>query len=112
MTQHQIVPQKQFESLEAFIEGIGNYWAHFYRENTFGESRRSTPTFRRFQEQYPQMERELTDAVTEARNKPIRTKSDLPLKQLFESYPLMSQFVYSDDPEVMAYSNPEMYLIR
>ena len=90
---------------------MGNYWAHFYEGNTFGESKRNTPHFRRFQEQNPEMEKELTDAVTEARNKPIRSLGDLPLEQLFKSYPLMSQLVYADDSGVMQYSDQSMYLI-
>lgn len=111
MTQHQIVQQVQFETLEAFTKGQNNYYAHFLRDNPFGESRRIKPHFLRFQEQNPEMERELTDAVTEARNKSIRKEEDLPLEQLFESYPLMSQLVYAEDPDVKEYSHPEMYLI-
>ncbi len=109
MEQGKIVLQVQFSSLEAFVAGMNNYCAHFYRGNTWAETRRSRPHFIRFKEQNPEMERDLTDKVT-AVMAATRKKEDLPLELLFESYGIMSHLVYADDSGVITYSHPEMYL--
>ena len=56
MPQPQIVEQVEFRTLEDFAAGMNNYYAHFYRNNPFGESRRSKPHFIRFKSQNPEME--------------------------------------------------------
>ncbi len=106
----QIVPQKQFDTLEAFVEGMNNYWAHFFSGNEWAETKRNKPHFIRFKEQNPKMEQELTDKITPIANS-TRRKENMPLDLLWESYRIMSQLVYPDDPGVMAYSDPSMYLI-
>ncbi|MBI2176446.1 hypothetical protein HYU40_03835 [Candidatus Woesearchaeota archaeon] len=107
MVQPTIAPQKQFASLDDFIKGQNNYYAHFL-EGNWGQTRRNHPHFRRFQGLYPEMERKLRSEVTAARNQPGQ---QMPYTQLFESYKLMSQLVFADDPGVMQYSHPDMYLI-
>lgn len=110
MPQQQIVSQVQFETLEAFVEGMNNYPAHFYRDNPWAEIRRNKPHFLRFQEQNAIMEKDLSDKVTPVMST-TRRKEDLPLAELWESYKIMSQLVYAEDPDVKEYSHPEMYLI-
>jgi len=107
MNQPRIVQQKQFESLEAFIKGQSNYWAHFYKGNKWAETRRNLAHFGRFQKAYPELEEKTTRATCEARSQPTR----LPYELLFETYPLMSQFVFADDEWVSTYRKPDEYLI-
>ena len=109
MEQGKIVLQVQFSSLEAFVAGMNNYCAHFYRGNTWAETRRSRPHFIRFKEQNPEMERDLTDKVTAVMTT-TRKMEDSLLQQLWDSYNIMSQLVYADDPGVRRYSHSEMYL--
>lgn len=106
----QIVPQKQFGTLDLFIEGMNNYWAHFFRGNEWAETRRKRPHFLRFQEQNPEMEHELTDKITKIANT-TRRREYMPLETLWESYNLMSQLVYAEDAGVMGYSDPSTYLL-
>ena len=56
------------------------------------------------------MEQELSDKVTSIAST-TRRKEDMPLEGLWESYGIMSQLVYADDPGVMEYSEPSMYLL-
>lgn len=107
MTEPKIVPQKQFESLEDFTDGQNNYYAHFLKGDSWGETRRERPHFQRFQNLHPELEGEVTRATGEARSKSGR----LPYERLFEAYKIMSQLVYADDKGLMAYSNPDEYLI-
>jgi len=107
MTEPKPVPQKEFNSLDEFIRGQNNYYAHFLAGNPWGETRRRRPHFLKFQQQYPGLEEEVTRLTVEAR----RTNSPLPFEKLFETYPMMSQFVFDDDPGVRAYSSPMEYLL-
>ena len=107
MDQPEIVEQRQFASLEEFIEGQNNYYARFLEGNPWGESRRRHPYFQRFQELYPTLEQEVTRKTIEAR----ATRSRLPYEKLFETYKLMSVLVYAEDDGVKRYSNPDLYLI-
>src|SRR3989338_10970113 len=111
MPQPQIAPQKQFDTLEAFVQGMNNYWAHFFRGNEWAETRRNKPHFIRFQAQNPEMEQELTDIITPIASTTRKIK-EMPLEtleRLWESYRIMSQLVYANDPGIMEYSEPSMY---
>jgi len=116
MPQPQIVPQKQFETLEDFANGMNNYPYHFSLDPYIGRTRRNTPHFQRFQEQNQEMEGEMISIVT--RTLQTRTRlnrfenlSGEELEKLWGSYKKMSQLVYADDPGVMEYSEPSVYLL-
>ena len=104
-----IVQQIQFATLEDFIKGQNNYYAHFWTGNSWAESRRIRPHFRSFQESHPEMEADLTKKVTEAcTSEPPKR---IPYEELFESYKLMSEFVFDDNPAVLKYIDPARYLV-
>lgn len=107
MNKLNIVPQKQFETLDAFIKGQNNYYAHFLKDNPWGEIRRDRPHFRRFQDSHSGMEEEATRATCESRSSSTR----LPYEILFETYKIMSQLVFASDEGVMTYSKPDEYLL-
>tara|TARA_Y100000294_G_scaffold177180_1_gene201743 strand:+ start:226 stop:552 length:327 start_codon:yes stop_codon:yes gene_type:complete len=107
MNQPRIMQQKQFESLEQFIDEQNNYYAHFLKGNDWGETRRNRPHFRRFQKAHPELEREVTRKTCEARFKSER----LPYEQLYRTYEIMSQLVHVDDEGVGIYSKPDEYLL-
>lgn len=109
LSKPKIVPQKEFESLEDFIEGQKNYWGHFLKGNEWGETRRSRSCFKRFQKLYSELEEKTTTATVQART--AEPPKKLPYKLLFETYELMSKLVFADDEGVKKYSKPNWYLI-
>ncbi len=101
-----IVKQVEFSSVEDFTLNSANYWTHFSSNYPAGLAHRIRPHFLRFQNTYPEMERKLTletgDALeiqmkTGDRNGVLSFPKELQTK-LWDSYKLMSQFVYIDDP--------------
>jgi hypothetical protein len=108
----QIVPQKQFETIDDFINGSNNYYALFLDDCDWGlEHRETYGCFRRFQAAYPEMERQVTRATVQAvRAGPLQK---LPWERLWETYKLMSQFVFADDKYATHDGQPHReYLIR
>jgi len=105
--QSRIVPQKKFESLDDFKKGQNNYYAYFLEGNGWGEARRILPCFKRFQDLYSELEKEVTKATCEA----VSNSTELPLELLYDSYNIMSQLVFTDDDDVMEYTKPDEYLI-
>ena len=112
MAEHQIAPQKEYTTLEDFTRGQNNFFLHFLDDWPVGnDTYRSKPHFKRFQEQNPEMERDVTRATIQAvRAKP---RQELPNEQLWEAYKIMSKLVFVDDPDIMRDGQPDsMFLWR
>ena len=106
MANHQVAPIREYKTLEDFIRRQNNFYVHFLDDRRLGnEVYRSTAHFKRFQEQHPEMEREVTKATVQAaRAKPIQK---LPYEQLWEAYKIMSKLVFLDDEYVMRDGQPD-----
>jgi len=113
MKTQQIAPQKEFKSLEEFIKNSNNFYIHFIDYFWMvSECYRKRPAFIRFQEKYPDIEKDLT-LKTGSAYKIKKSLGDLPWEQLFDAYKKMSPLVYLDDEYVT--SHPDyihLYLTR
>nr|MBI4156750.1 hypothetical protein [Candidatus Woesearchaeota archaeon] len=109
MAKHQIAPQKEYKTLEDFIRGQNNFYAHFLDDCQWGQVYRKTPHFKRFQEAHPEMEREVTGATVRAVRAEPRQK--LPYGQLWETYKIMSKLVFVDDKYVMQDDKPDNWFL-
>lgn len=111
-----IVSQKVFSSLDEFAAGQQNYYAHFLKGNSWGETKRKMPHFQRFQRLKPGLEKEATALTLEAHFKSVKTGCNilkiLPYEVLFKTYRIMSYMVFSHDETAARYSVPEELLIR
>ncbi|MEK6927873.1 MAG: hypothetical protein AABX11_05565 [Nanoarchaeota archaeon] len=90
----EIVPQKVYSTLEKFIENQNNFYLHFCSDCFTGkEVYRTKAHFRRFREQYSQMERRLTRKVS------VRSlgETNFPNQELWEASKLMAKLVYVGD---------------
>ena len=97
-----IVKQRDFDTLEEFIEEQNNFTTHFYQSNPVTvEAYRKAPHFLRFQALYPDFERELSIKYTGC----VNTRQEKPWEDLFKAYKLMSALVLSSDPYV--FNGPE-----
>lgn len=103
MNEPQIAEQIEFESLDAFINGRNNFHFHFLDCWLSNTCYRIRPHFKRFQEQYPEIEESVTRLTGEA----DKENSVLPHEQLWEAYKLMSKLVFLEDPYVMLKDNPD-----
>jgi hypothetical protein len=101
MANQRIVPQVEYETLEEFVEGSDNFYLFFGSGFCSEGAYRTRNAFKRFQEAYPELERELALQVNS--NSP----PELPWQKLFEAYKLMSQLVHEDDPHVMIDGKPD-----
>lgn len=104
------VPQKQFKSLEEFIKNQNNFWAHFLKGNPFGEIRRERQHFILFQAKNPELEKLLSERVTQERSKRTNLSAKT-FELLFIAYKEMSDLVFDNDAHALRYSYPELYLI-
>jgi hypothetical protein len=110
MAEHQVAPQIEFETLDDFIEGQNNYYAHFLDDCHLGQLYRTKKVhFKRFQEAHPEMEREVTGATVRAVRAEPRQR--LPYEQLWETYKIMSKLVFVDDKHVMRDGQPDKYFL-
>lgn len=111
MAEHQIVTQKEYATLEDFVRGQNNFYAHFLDDCEWGQLYRKSAHFKRFQKAHPDMETETTRATVSAIR--VKPRQKLPYEQLFEAYKLMSHLVFVDDEYVMHYGQPDKcFLIR
>lgn len=102
-----IAPQKRFDTLDAFVKGQNNFYAHFTVGTLFAESKRVKSHFQRFKMMYPEMEMELSLKVCgPARECPLEVQ-----EKLFRAYQLMSQLVFECDKGVQRYTHKDHYLI-
>lgn len=101
-----IVAQRKFSTLDAFVKEQNNFYAHFLKGNRFGEIRRESPHFKRFQMIYPKFEEEVTREVCDADAK----NREPPVELLHKAYTLMSQLVFETDEGVRGYSTKDHYL--
>ena len=105
-----IVPQTQFENVDGFMKRQNNYYIYFLNDCFMGEVYRGRSHFLRFQEAYPEMERELTSEISKARRGAGLNNLHLESKmKLWESYKFMSQFVYIDDPNTIREDGPDKW---
>ena len=112
------VEQRQFASLDEFIEGQNNFYYHFLdgaAEMT--EMKLERPVYQRFQAQYPEFCGELRRKATlnwqNYRSQKVKVGSVydyLPMEDLFKAYQLMSELVDRNDPYVMDVQPPDFYL--
>ena len=109
MAEHQVAPIREYETLEDFIRGQNNYYAHFLDDCKWGQLYRERPYFKRFQEAHPEMEREVTGATVRAVRAEPRQK--LPYEQLWETYKIMSKLVFVDDKYVMRDGQPDAWFL-
>jgi len=100
MTTQQIAPQKEFKSLEEFIQHSNNFYCHFIDYTPMSNTcYRTREAFIRFQEKYPDFEKDLT-AKTVLSFQTKRSLKELPWEELFDAYKKMSQLVYLEDEDV------------
>ncbi len=87
-----VIPQKQFDTLDEFIDGCNNYAMLF---QIGGEDyRETTPAYDRFKEQNLEFDSKLKQRMNEINI----DNPKIPWDKLWDSYKLMSQLVYEDDP--------------
>jgi len=112
MAEHEVVSQMEFATLDDFIKGSNNYYTHFLGDAAWGK--RFTPHFKRFQEAYPEMEREVTAATDRAYNlwvEDSKERAKLPYEQLWETYKIMSKLVFVDDKYIMRDGKPDSWFL-
>jgi len=112
MVEHQIAPQKEYKTLEDFIREQNNFYLYFLDDCFIGnEVYRAQLPFKRFQEQNPEMERDVTKATVQSKRS--KQRQELPYEKLWEAYKIMSKLVYVDDEHVMHDGQPDSwYLCR
>lgn len=103
-----IVAQRKFATLDAFVKGQNNFYAHFLAGNAFGDIRRRRAHFQRFQMMYPKLEEEVTREVCKANTMNKEPSNEL----LYKAYNLMSQLVFEGDKGVQRYTYKDHYLTR
>jgi len=68
MEELEIVPQIEFSRLEEFVNGQNNFFIFFLNDCFSGRDfYRQKAVFKRFQETYPEMEKELTELTTKSK---------------------------------------------
>ena len=83
------VPQVRFNTLREFRRGSNNFYCHFLKHAT---RIRADPYYQEFMEKYPDLEKELTEVVTNNSG----TFDNLPWERLWEAYNLMAELVKAD----------------
>lgn len=87
-----MVKQSKINSLKDFVEKQNNFYAYFLKGNDWGEIRREKEHFKKFQENYPELENEVTEKTLQAFKTGL-SKSEYPLEKLMEAYNIMVDFV-------------------
>ena len=75
MAGQKTVSQIEFEILDDFARCQNNFYARFLDDCAFGKAYRGRECFKRFQEAYPELEREITIATVRA----VRSVPEQPL---------------------------------
>ncbi len=80
-----------------------NNFFTFFEDVGFGrELKRAQPYFRRFAEEHPELERELTDKITNRDSSKFTADSLAPFeKDLYQAYLIMRQYI-EDDTELFS----------
>jgi hypothetical protein len=92
------VGQKKFATLEAFVEGLGNFQAHF-QEGNEGDLRRALPHFQRFLEKHKDLAKDLIGKID--------PKGKIPYDKLYKAYKHMSDLVYEGDQGLTEYKGQQ-----
>jgi hypothetical protein len=113
-----IVPQRQFASLEDFIENSNNFYAHLVVDCArprIGRKDRVWPCYERFNQSAPELAAELRKEMTMQNYGRARRgepwEKVFPWEKVWMAYKIMSNLVYIDDPSVEG-KDDCVYLIR
>ena len=83
------VPQVKFNTLIEFRKGANNFYTHFLKHAT---GTRESPYYQEFMKKYSDLERELTEEVTNNEG----FFEDLPWEKLLKAYNFMAELVKAD----------------
>ncbi len=89
---HNVVLQEEFDSKDAFVEGMNNFPLYF-NKNDLTDYLREMPHFRRFEKNYHDLESSLTEEITNLASTGKLNKETLPVDKLFDAYRIMSYMV-------------------
>lgn len=97
MNEVEVAPQREFKTLDDFISGQNNFWHYFIEYSDLGIlHREKIKAYSRFKKQNFDYAVELMRKTTNL----YRERQQLPWKDLYQTYQLMSKLVCKSDNHV------------